>query len=84
MEPTVGMVYPVCGGRGMKNGHLMVLLAIREPQGCYETRAALMLVIRKDGSPFNVTDYGLHYLENKLPIAFVDGLGDLDLTMRSL
>lgn len=81
--PRVGNVYPIKGGRGLKYGHLQVLLAITEPKEFYGP-AALMLVITKDGKPVGVNSYGLHYINDLCPIAFVDGLEDMTLVMRSL
>lgn len=82
--PTVGMVYPCAGGRGAKYGRLMILLAVREPDYPYEGRTALMLIVRKDGTPYGVTQYGIHYLEDRVPIGFVEGLDSIDLSMRPL
>lgn len=81
--PRIGNVYPIKGGRGLKYGHLQVLIAITEPKECYGS-AALMLVITKDGKPVGVNSYGLHYINDLCPIAFVDGLEDMTLVMRSL
>lgn len=79
----VGNVYPVKGGRGLKNGHLQILMAITEPRE-YHGQAALMLVVTKDGKPVGVNSYGLSYVEELCPIAFCDGLDELTLVMRSL
>lgn len=80
----VGNVYPVRGGRGLRYGHMMVLLAITEPRDQYDSARALMLIVDKEGRPKGVTQYGLHYVEELSPIAFVDGLEDVHFTMRSL
>jgi hypothetical protein len=77
-EPRVGNVYAVKGGNGMKEGAMMVLIAITD------NSAGLMLVITKAGKPKGITQYGIGYLEERCPIAFVDGLDDLELTMRSI
>ncbi len=77
-QPVVGNVYPVGGGYGRKVGHAMVLLAITEK--C----AALLLVIDKDGNPVGVTQYGLHAIEERAPIAFVRGLDEMAFTMEPL
>lgn len=79
----IGNVYPIKGGRGLKQGHLQVLIAITEPKE-YSGPAGLMLVITKDGKPVGVNSYGMHYIEELCPIAFVDGLEDMTLVMRSL
>jgi len=85
-EPRVGNVYPVRGARGLRDGKMMILLAITEsnPRNCCSSATALMLVITKEGKPSGVTQYGLHYIQELSPIAFVDGLDDLSLIMRSL
>ena len=77
-QPVVGNVYAINGGYGRKAGHSMVLMAVTK------TGAALMLVIDKDGEPVGVTSYGLHYLEERCPIAFVRGIDDLNLTMVAI
>jgi hypothetical protein len=77
-QPIVGHVYPVGGGYGRRVGHAMVLIAITK------NNAALMLIIDKDGDPVGVTSYGLHAIEERVPIAFVRGLDDLSLMMEPL
>lgn len=91
MAPQVGNVYARRGGRGMALGDMMILLHITEPAKVYGGKfgrmqgpMALMLVVDRDGNPCGTDSYGLHYLEDKCPIAFVDGLNDIDLTMRTL
>ena len=79
----VGNVYPIKGGRGLKQGHMQVLIAITEPRE-YHGASALMLVITKEGKPVGVNSYAMHYIEELCPIAFVDGLEDMTLVMRSL
>ena len=80
----VGNVYAVKGGRGMARGHMNILLAITEPGDYCRAPTALMLTVNKDGQPTGVTSYAMHYVEALSPIAFVDGIEDIDLTMRSL
>lgn len=83
-EPArVGNVYPIKGGRGLRDGHMQVLIAITE-QRDYSGPAGLLLVIDKEGKPRGVNSYGMHAIENMQPIAFVEGLEDMTLTMRSL
>jgi hypothetical protein len=62
---------------------MMVLLHITEAEK-YESEKALLLVITKEGVPCGVTQYSLSYLEDKCPIAFVEGIANIDLTMVSL
>lgn len=84
-EPArVGNVYPIKGGRGLRYGHMQVLIAITEPREQWQGPAGLMLVITKEGKPVGVNSYGMHYIEDLQPIAFVEGLEDMALTMRSL
>lgn len=83
-EPHVGNVYHVRGGRGLRYGHMMILFDITEPKDVLRGAMALMLIINKDGESIGVTSYGIHYLEDKQPIAFVEGLEDLTFVMRSL
>ena len=87
-EPVrVGNVYSVKGGRGSRLKHMFVLFAITESLNdkfdCREEQC-LMLCIDKDGNPVGVTQYAMHYVNDLCPIAFVDGLEDLTLIMRSL
>jgi hypothetical protein len=81
--PRPGHVYQIRGGRGLRDGHMQILMAITAERQ-YHGRGACMLVINKEGEPIGVNYYGLHALEGWCPIAFVDGLEDLELTMRSL
>ncbi len=86
-EARVGNVYPVKGGRGLRDGHMQVLIAITDPNSdkfSSQGRMALLLVIDKDGSPRGVNSYGIHYINDLCPIAFVDGLDELEFNMRSL
>lgn len=84
-EPArVGMVYPIKGGRGLRDGHMQILLAITEPRESWQGQAALLLVVDKGGKPVGVNSYGMHAVEAMQPIAFVDGLDEMSLTMRSL
>lgn len=84
----VGNVYPVKGGRGLRHGHMMVLIAVTKANDCqcrdHRAETGLMLTIDKDGNPVGVTQYGMHYLDEQSPIAFVEGLDNIELTMRSL
>ena len=90
-EPRVGNVYARRGGRGMARGEMMVLLHITDPEKVYRPKhdfrastMALMLIVDRNGEPCGTDTYGLHYLEDKCPIAFVEGLDAIDLTMRSI
>lgn len=79
----VGNVYPVRGGRGAREGHMQVLIAITEPSD-YRGSAGLLLVIDKEGRPIGVNSYGMHHISDMQPIAFVEGLEGMTLVMRSL
>lgn len=77
-QAQVGNVYAISGGYGRRAGHSMVLIAITEKG------SALMLVIDKNGLPVGVTSYGLHAIEERAPIAFVDGLDDMEFNMLTI
>ena len=81
--PRIGDVYAVRGGRGASRGHMQVLIAITESEP-YIGPSALFLVIDKDGRPVNVTRYGFHAIEERVPIAIVEGLDKLELIMRGI
>lgn len=83
-EVRVGNVYPIQGGWGRRAGHVMVLLAITETKGRQEGGTALLMIIDKDGDPVDVTKYGTHALAERCPIAYVDGVDNAVLMMRSL
>lgn len=80
----VGNVYPIKGGRGLRDGHMQVLLAITKPSDQWRGASGLLLVIDKEGNPVGVNSYGMHAIEDMQPIAFVEGLEAMTLTMRSL
>jgi hypothetical protein len=81
-EVREGNVYPVRGGRGAKLGNMMILMAISKPAESWQGQMALMLIVSKDGDPVGMTQYGLHYLADKLPIAYADGVEDMTFTIR--
>lgn len=83
-ETRIGNVYHVRGGRGLRDGHLNIIIAITEPKDRFQGRMALCLTVDKDGDPRGVTSYGLHYFEDKMPIAFCEGVEDINLIVRSL
>lgn len=74
-QPTVGNVYALKGGYGGKHGHMAVLLAITARENC------LLLIIDREGDPVGVTSYGLHAIEERCPVAFVEGLESLHFKM---
>lgn len=80
----IGNVYPVRGGRGLRDGHMMVCIAVTEPKSCCDGRMALMLVIDKQGNPVNVDKYGVHVFEDRAPIAFAEGVENIELFIRSI
>lgn len=77
-QPIVGNVYSINGGYGRKAGYVMVLIAITKKDSC------LFLVIDKDGEPIGVTSYGIHAIEDRAPIAFVNGMDNLVFHMETL
>jgi hypothetical protein len=83
-EPVrVGNVYPVKGGRGLKQRHMQILLAITDGSE-WQGRSCLFLVVSKEGKPVGVNHYGLHYVEDLMPVGFVAGLEDMTLEITSL
>ena len=77
-ETRVGNVYHVKGGYGTKHGHMMVLISITDNDTC------LLIVVDKQGTPVGVTNYGMHSLDERMPIAFCEGLDTLEFRIRSL
>jgi hypothetical protein len=83
VEPArIGNVYAMRGGRAARDGKMMVLFAISK--GEYDGPRCLMLIINRDGEPTGVTAYGMHYIVELQPIAFVEGLEEMTLVMRSI
>ena len=83
IEPQVGSVYNVRGGRGAREGHMQVIFHITDAR-CGHSSMALLFVIDREGNFLSTTSYGVHYFEDKQPIAYVEGLEDLTFVMRSL
>jgi hypothetical protein len=77
-ETRVGNVYHVKGGYGTRAGHMMVLMAITKND------TALLMVIDKHGEPVSITNYGVHALDERMPIAFCEGIDSLSFRIRSL
>ncbi|MFT4076865.1 MAG: hypothetical protein QM647_15170 [Asticcacaulis sp.] len=89
MEPIVGNVYPRMGGRSRQAGEMMIIFAISDPakqkeRFQYRGRMACVMVIDPDGNIVGADSYGMSYFDGKCPIAFVEGLEDIDLTMRTI
>lgn len=74
---AVGNVYPVRGGIGARKGHMQVVLALTDT-GC------VMVTIDKEGNAIGASCYGRHYIAEKTPIAFCDGLEELSFNIRSI
>jgi hypothetical protein len=83
-ELRVGNVYPVRGGRGASLGNMFVVVALTEPKDWRSARMAVYLVVDRDGDIVGGGSYAQHYLEDKAPIAFVEGLDEITLVMGSL
>lgn len=73
----VGNVYPTKGGYGARKGHMFVVAAINEG-------IATCLTVDKEGNIVGATIYGCHVFEDRTLIAYVEGLEDLELIMRSI
>lgn len=84
LDPKVGNVYPIRGGVGAANGHMMILFAITGSHSDKTGQKALFIVVDREGIPVGTTHYGMNNLIDFCPIAFVEGLDDLELRMRSL
>lgn len=81
----VGNVYPVRGGFGARNGHFHVIISHYDKvQGCCKYQGYCTITVDADGDIVGANNYACHYFDNKLPIARVDGLDDMALTMRSI
>ena len=78
-EVRIGNVYHVKGGYGTKHGHMMVLMAITE-----NGETGLLMVINKHGQAVGITQYGMHILDERMPIAYCEGLDTLEFRIRSL
>lgn len=72
--PVVGNVYNVRGGSGARLGHMMVIISII-------ANTVTVLTINKDGDVVTGSSYGLHYFEDKCPIAYCNGLEDLSFNI---
>lgn len=84
-EDMVGNVYPVRGGFGARNGHFHVIIsAYNKVQGCCKYQGYVTVTVDAEGDIVGGNSYAQHYFDNKLPVARVDGLEDLHLTMRSI
>ncbi len=66
----IGNVYPVRGGHGVRGRHMIVIMAITKDNTC------LCMVIDREGAPVGVSQYGLHAMEDRMPIGFVPGVRD--------
>ncbi len=81
-ELKVGNVYPCRGGRPLRYGHLWVVASIAAGNCGKDT--VVLLQVNRNGEICGAETYGSHYFEDKTPIAFVEGLEDVNLTMRGL
>jgi len=77
-EPRIGNVYPMKGGYGVRDGHMYVIVSITQEN------TAICLQISKHGDIVGATRYGIHVFRDRAPIAFVEGLDELELPMRSI
>jgi len=83
-RPKIGHVYPVRGGRAMRYGCVYVVIAIRPPIDDYDACSVICLMVNRDGAIVGSANYAQQYFAEKAPIAIVEGIDDLHLTMRSL
>ena len=81
----VGNVYPVRGGFGARNGHMHVIIAHYDKvQGGCRYSGYCTVTVDCDGEIVGANSYALHYFDDKVPMAKVDGLDEVALVMRSL
>lgn len=80
----VGDVFPVRGGRGMKLGHYHVVIAFKEPQDKYDSRSVVTLTINREGDVVGAGSYRDDYFDDKSLVGRVEGLDEVDLTLRSV
>jgi len=81
----VGNVYPVRGGFGARNGHFHVIIAAyNKVQGGCLYSGYCTVTVDCEGDIVGANSYAQHYFNNKVPMARVDGLDDLQLVMRSI
>lgn len=73
-SPIIGNVYNVRGGTGAKFGHMMVIVSII-------STTVTVLVVNRDGEIISGTNYGIHYFEDKCPIAYCAGIEDLSFNI---
>lgn len=75
--PIVGNVYAVRGGSGAKHGHMFIIVSIIGT-------TVTVLTLNKSGDVVSGSNYGLHYFNDKCPIAYCDGLESLSFKIGSL
>jgi hypothetical protein len=78
-EVQVGNVYQVRGGKGSKYGYMTIIIAMYD-----DDYMCACITIDKEGAIVGASTYAKHYFSEKMPIAFVDGIDGIDLTLRSL
>jgi len=76
-EPVVGNVYSVRGGAGARLGHMQVVVSLTDT-GC------VMLTVDKEGNVVGASCYGKHYIQEKVPMAYCDGIENLSFDIRSI
>lgn len=75
----VGNVYRCRGGRALRDGNYWVLLAYDD-----QRRSCVLLMVDTEGNIVGADTRALHCIEDQVPIAYVEGLEDLELIMRSV
>ena len=83
-EVRVGNVYPVKGGRQARYAVGMVVLAISEPRDKFSDRMCHMVTVAKDGEIVSTSSYGVHAMEDRIPIGFVRGLDVLTFDVEPM
>jgi len=76
-EPVIGNVYNVRGGSGARKGYMFVIISI-------VGTTATTVTINKSGEIVGGGNYGLHYFEDKCPMAFCKGLEELAFSLETI
>lgn len=76
-SPIIGNVYNVRGGTGAKHGYMMVIVAITN-------HMVTVLTLNKEGEIVGGSNFGVHYFEEKCPIAFCPSMETLTFDIQNI
>lgn len=74
---VVGNVYPARGGRSAHRGYMHLIIGVHDGMAAF-------VVINKDGEIVGASSYGVHVFEDRVPIAYAEGLDGLSFSIKSL